>query len=49
MRVKRNPDIKEHKTKYNKWKVDYPIQMKKFQDGEITKDKLINWINDARR
>lgn len=49
MRVKRNPDIKEHKTKYNKWKVDYPIQMKKFQDGEITKDELINWINDARR
>lgn len=49
MRVKRNPDIKEHKTKYNKWKVDYPIQMKKYQDGKVTKDELINWINDIRR
>lgn len=49
MRVKRNPDIKEHKTKYNKWKVDYPIQMKKYQNGKITKDELINWINDVRR
>ena len=49
MRVKRNPDIKEHQKKYNKWKIDYPIQMKKLQDGEITKDELLNWINSVRR
>lgn len=49
MRVKRNPDIVEHKTKYDNWKENYPIQIKKFQNNEITKDELINWINDARR
>jgi len=49
MRVKRNPDIIEHEIKYNKWKVNYPIQMKKYQDRKITKDELINWINDVRR
>lgn len=49
MRVKRNGDIKEHKIKYDRWKTSYPIQMKKYQDGEITKDELINWINDVRR
>ena len=49
MRVKRNGDIKEHKIKYDKWKITYPIQMKKYQDGKITKDELINWINDVRR
>ena len=49
MRVKRNPDIIEHKTKYDSWKENYPIQMKKFQNNEITKDELINWINNARR
>ena len=49
MRVKRNPDIKEHKIKNDKWKSDYPIQMKKYQNQEITKDELIKWINDVRR
>lgn len=49
MRVKRNGDIKEHKIKYDRWKTSYPIQMKKYQDGEITKDELISWINDVRR
>lgn len=49
MRVKRNPDIKEHKIKYDKWKISYPVQMKKYQDRKITKDEFINWINDVRR
>ena len=49
MRVKRNPDIKEHNIKNDKWKSDYPIQMKKYQNKEITKDELIKWINDVRR
>ena len=49
MRVKRNPDIKEHNIKNDKWKSDYPIQMKKYQNQEITKDELIKWINDVRR
>lgn len=49
MRVKRNPDINVHEKKYNNWKKNYPIQMKKYQNKEITKDELINWINDIRR
>ena len=49
MRVKRNPDINVHEKKYNNWKKKYPIQMKKYQNEEITKDELINWINDIRR
>ena len=49
MRVKRNPDIKEHENKYNAWKEVYPIQMQKYKNGEITKDELINWINNVRR
>ena len=49
MRVKRNPDIDLHEKKYNNWKKKYPIQMKKYQNKEITKDELINWINDIRR
>lgn len=49
MRVKRNEDIKEHKSKYDKWKKDYPIQMKKYQERKITKDELINWIKEIRR
>lgn len=49
MRVKRNPDIKEHKIKNDKWKSNYPIQMKKYQNKEITKDELVKWINDVRR
>lgn len=49
MRVKRNPDIKEHEKKYNTWKEVYPIQMQKYKNGEITKDELINWINNVRR
>lgn len=49
MRVKRNPDINVHEKKYNNWKKKYPTQMKRYQNKEITKDELINWINDIRR
>lgn len=49
MRVKRNPDIDVHEKKYNNWKKNYPAQMKRYQNKEITKDELINWINDIRR
>lgn len=49
MRVKRNGDIEEHKIKYDKWKNNYPIQMKKYQESKITKDELINWITEMRR
>ena len=49
MRVKRNPDINVHEKKYNNWKKNYPTQMKRYQNKEITKDELINWINDIRR
>ena len=49
MRVKRNPDIKEHDIKYNNWKTSYPIQLKKYKEKKITKEELINWINNSRR
>ena len=38
MRVKRNPDIKAHSKKYNEWKDQYPIQMKNYENNEITKE-----------